>query len=131
MHRFTRDDAGGLHVGDATLGRFNRTLAVQRVAQTVDNAAQQCFAGGHVHDGVGPLDGVAFLDVLVRTKDHDTDVVGFEVQRHAPDSTGEFDHLTGLHVVQAVHAGDPVTDAEHATNLCNFGFLPEVRNLLL
>jgi hypothetical protein len=26
----------------------------------------------------------------------DSDIVGFEVQRHSSDSTGEFDHFSGL-----------------------------------
>jgi hypothetical protein len=78
-------------------------------------------AGGHVHDGVGALDGVAFLDVAVGAEDHDADIVGFEVQRHAPDAAGELDHLTGLHVVEAVDARDTVADAEHAAHFGDFG----------
>ena len=65
-------------------------------------SAQQLVTDRNVHDRLGALDGVTFLDVTVRAEDHDTDVVGLEVQRHAHDAARELDHLTGLHVVQAV-----------------------------
>ena len=65
----------------AALGCRNRALAVDRVAKAVHNAAQQSVARRHVHDGLGALDGVAFFNVLVRTKDNDADVVDFEVVR--------------------------------------------------
>ena len=64
-------------------------------------------------------------------EDHDTDVVDFEVQRHPADAAGEFDHLAGLHVVQAVDAGNPVADRQHAANFGHFGILAEVLDLLL
>ncbi len=108
MHRLARDDAGGLHIGHATLGRGDLAFAVDRVAQTVHNAAQQRVARGHVHDGLGALDDIAFLDVLVGTEDHDADVIDFEVQGHPADTTGEFHHFTGLDIVQSMHTGNPV-----------------------
>src|SRR5690606_40379590 len=58
-----------------------------------------------VHDGAGTLDDVAFLDGTVIAEDHDTDIVGFEVERHALDAARELDELTGLHLVEAVNAG--------------------------
>ena len=131
VHRLTRDDARGLHVGHGTLFRFDRAFAVDRVAETVDHAAEQRVTDRHVHDRVRALDGVAFFNVTVRTEDNDTDVVGFEVQRHAPDATGEFDHFTGLHVVEAIDTGDTVTDGEHVTDFGHLGLLAKVLDLVL
>src|SRR5919112_1151122 len=64
----------------------------------------------NVDDGAGALDGVAFLDLGVRAEDHDADIVGLEVERHALHAVGELDHLAGLDVVEAVDARDTVTD---------------------
>ena len=84
VHRFARDDAGRLHVDAAALGHIGEiALAVDRVAQRIDDAAEQARADRHVHDGAGALDGVAFLDGRVVAEDHDADIVGLEVQRHA------------------------------------------------
>ena len=76
------------------------------------------------------LDGVAFLDAAVVAEDHDTDVVGFQVQRHAADAARELDHLAGLHLVEAVDAGDAVTDRQHLADFGDLGLLAEVLDLL-
>ncbi len=131
VHRFARQDARGLHVDAAALRGLDRALAVDRVAQRVDDAAEQALADRGVHDGAGPLDGVAFLDAAVIAEDHDADIVGFEVERHALDAARELDELTGLHVVEAVDAGDTVADAEHLADFGNFGFLAEILDLVL
>ena len=51
VHRLARDDAGRLHLDAAALGGCDRALAVDRVAQPVDHAAEQRVAHRHVHDG--------------------------------------------------------------------------------
>src|SRR6185312_16114399 len=43
----------------------------------------------------------------------------------------EFDHFAGLHIVEAVSAGDAVTDREHLADLGDFGFLAEILDLVL
>ena len=131
VHRLARQDARRLHVDAAALGRNDRALAVDRVAQRVDDAAEEALADRGVDDGAGPLDGVAFLDAAVVAEDHDADVVGFEVQRHALDAARELDELTGLAVVEAIDAGDAVADAEHLADFGNFGFLAEILDLVL
>ena len=96
----------------------------------VDDAAEQRLADRHVHDGAGALDGLAFLDVAIGPEDHDADVVLLEVQRHAAHAGLELDHLAGLDAVEAVGAGDAVTDREDLAHLGDFGFLAEVLDLL-
>ncbi|MNL45705.1 hypothetical protein D3C87_1683720 [compost metagenome] len=109
----------------------DRTLAVDRVAQTIDHAAEQARTNRGIHDGAGTLDDVAFLDGAVGPEDHDADIVGFKVEGHALDAARELDELTGLHIVEAIDAGNTVTDGKHLTNFGNLGFLAEILDLVL
>ncbi len=129
MHRLAWDDARGLHFHTLALGALDRALAVNRVAKAIDNTAQQALANRHVNDGAQALDGVAFLDLAVGTENHDTDIVGFQVQGHALDPVRELDHLAGLDLVQPVDTGDTVTDGEDLTDLGDISFGTEVRDL--
>ena len=131
VHRLARQDARGLDVDAAAFGGLDRPLAVDRVAKRVDDAAEQAGADWGIDDGAGPLDGVAFLDFAVGAEDHDADIVGFEVQRHALDAARELDEFAGLHVVEPIDAGDAVTDAQDLPDLRNLGFLAEILDLVL
>src|SRR5688572_26042054 len=104
MHRLPRDDAGGLDVDAAALARLDRALAVDRIAEAVDDPAEKAHADRHVDDSAGALHRVAFLDLAVGTEDDDADIVDLEVQRHAADAVLEGDHLAGLDVVEPVDA---------------------------
>ena len=130
MHGFPRDDAGRLHVDAAALGRLDRALAVDRIAEAVDDAAEEAHADRHLDDGAGALDRVAFLDLAVGAEDDDADIVDLEVQRHAADAVLEGDHLAGLDVVQPVDAGDAVADGEHLPDLGDFRLAAEILDLL-
>src|SRR6266851_6052894 len=115
----------------ATLGRGEWALAVDRIAEAVDHAAEQPLADRYVDDRAGALDDVAFADGAVFAEDHDADIVALEVERHALDAARELDHLAGLDAVEAVDAGDAVTDREDLADLGHFGFGAEIRDLLL
>src|SRR6185436_14322119 len=131
VHRLARNDAGRLDVDAHALVRLDRALAVDRVAQRIDDAAEQALADRRIHDGAGALDGLAFLDLAVGAENHDADVVGFEVERHAAGAVLELDHLAGLDVVQPVDAGDTVTDGQHLPDFRDLGFLAEILDLVL
>ena len=130
VHRLARNDARRLDVHALALRRLDRTLAVDRIAERVDHAAEQALADRHVHDRARALDGLAFLDLAVVAEDHDADVVDFEVERHAAHAVLELDHLAGLHVVEAVDAGDAVADRQHLADLGDFRFLTEILDLV-
>ena len=131
MHRLARDDAGRLDVDARALRGVDRALAVDRVAERVDDAAQQALADRHVDDGAGALDRLAFLDVAVVAEDHDADIVGFEVQRHAADAVLELDHLAGLDIVETIDAGDAVADGQNLADFGDFSFSAEIGDFVL
>jgi hypothetical protein len=88
VHGLARDDARRLHVHAAALGRGDRALAVDGVAERVDDAAEQALADRHVHDGAGALHGLAFGDLAVGAEHHDAHVVvsRFRAMPCTPDS---------------------------------------------
>src|SRR4029079_10702095 len=130
IDRLARDDAWRLDLDAAALGRFDRALAIDRIAKRIDDAAEQRLADRNVDDGAGPLDAGPFGDVRVRTEDHDADIVGLEVERHALGAVVEFDRLAGLDVVEAVDASDAVTARQDGPDFRNLRFGVEIRDLV-
>ncbi len=120
---------GALTSTRARLSDVDRALAVDRVAERVDDAAEQALADRHVDDRAGALDRLAFLDLAVGAENDDADVVAFEVQRHAARAVLEFDHLAGLDLVEAIGAGDAVADGQHLADLGDFRLGAEIGDL--
>ena len=131
MHRLTGNDARSLNFNAHALVSNDRALAVDRVAETVNHATEQALADRNVHDGAGALNSIALADFSVGAENHDTDVVGFEVQGHALNAIGEFDHFTGLDLVESVDAGNAVTDREDRTDFRDLGLGAEAGDLVL
>ena len=99
--------------------RVDRALAVDRLAERVDDAAEQRLADRHLGDAAGALDLVAFVDLLRLAEDRGADVVLFEVQHHAVDVVRELEQLAGRGLVEAVDAGDAVAGRQHAAGLAH------------
>ena len=121
---------GRLDLDPAALGRLDRALAVDRVAERVDDAAEQGLADRNVDDRLGALDARAFGNFGVRTENHDADIVRLEVQRHALGAVVELDHLAGLDIVEAVDARDSVADRKHGTDFRDLSLGVEIRDLV-
>ena len=115
-NRLTIDDARRNALdGHEGLGR-DRTLAVDRLAERVDHAAEQLLADRHRDDAAGPLDDVAFLDLGVLAEQHRADAVLFEVQRDAEDAVRKLEHLAGHGPLDAVNARDAVAKRDDAAD---------------
>ena len=91
----------------------DRALAVDRLAERVDDAAEHLFADRHRDDAAGALDRVAFLDRAVLAEQHRADAVLFEVQRDAEHAVRELEHLARHGALAAVHARDAVAERHH------------------
>ena len=121
LHRLALDHARRLELERAALGGLDRAGAVERVAERVDDAAEQGIADGDVDDGAGPPDRLALLDLLPLAEEGDADVVLLEVERDADDAVLELEPLQRDGVLEPVDAGDPVADLEHGAHLGEVG----------
>src|SRR3984957_21156324 len=130
MHRFARNNARRLDVDARLALGLDWTFTVNRLAERVDDAAEQSLADGHFDNRACALDRLAFFDLAVRTEDHDADIVDFEVERHDFDAAFELDHFAGLHIVEAVDAGNAVADRQYLADLGDLGLLAEILDLL-
>lgn len=130
-HRNTWDDAGGLDADTETILGVDGTLAINGITQSIDNTAEQLITDWYVDNGTGTLDNIALLDELVVTEDHNTNVVGLQVEGHALQAGGEFHHLIGLDVVQAIDTSDTITNAQHTASFFQIGLGCNAQNSLL
>src|SRR3954462_12873933 len=105
---------------------MDRALAIERVAEGIHPPAEQALAHRDVHDRLRALDRLAFLDLAIVAEDDDADIVAFQIERHAAHAVLELDHLAGLHIVEAVDAGNAVADGEHLADFGDLGLAAEI-----
>ena len=117
VHGLALDHARRLELERAVLGRLDRALAVERVAERVDDAAEQPLADRDAHHRAGAAHRLALLDVLPLAEERDADVVLLEVEGDADDAVLELEPLERDAVLEAVDAGDAVADLEHGPDL--------------
>jgi hypothetical protein len=109
---------------------LDRALAVDRLAECIDDAAEQAFADRDFDDGARAFDGLALFDRSVVAENDDADIVIRQIERHAALAALELDHFAGLDVVEPVDVGDAVADRQHLADFGNLGFLAEILDLL-
>lgn len=134
-------------MGTATFGRFNRTFAINRIAQGINDTAQHGFTDRDIdliglvlcsardeeqdtYNLTGSLDSFALLDETVGAEEHDADLTGFQVHAHALDTGRELDKLFGLDIAHPVDTSDTVTDREHAARLSKTSFFLDTTDSL-
>ena len=92
--------------------RFQRAFAIDGTPQGVYHATKQFRAHRHFENPLRATRRHAFGQALVVAEHHDADGIAFQVQRHAVEPAGEFDHLAVLGFGEAVDADDPVRYAD-------------------
>src|SRR5262249_2723788 len=90
--------------------RDDRPLAVDRLAERVDDTADQLGPDRDRNDAAGAFHRVAFLDLGVVAEEHGADALLFQVQRDAVNAVRELEHLAGHRLFDAVPARDAVAD---------------------
>src|SRR5262249_3692921 len=100
--------AGRLDVDAGAVVGFDRPLAVDRIAERIDDSAEQTLADRHFDDRARALDGLAFLDLAIVAENDDADIVVRQIERHAAHAAFEFDHLAGLPIIEPIDVSDAV-----------------------
>ena len=121
LHRLALDDARGLELRRARRVGLDVALAVERVAERVDDAPEQALADRDLELLAGALDGVALDDLGPVAEQHRADAVGLEREREAGDVVGQLEHLERLAVLEAVDARDAVADRQDGADLGQVG----------
>src|SRR4029078_9255141 len=111
IHNSGRDTFDG-----RKLCRGNRSLAVERLTERVDDTSKQPLANRNRNNSSGPLDGVALFDFLEFTQQHGADALLFEVERDAKHAVRELEHLAGHRILDAVHTRDAVANRDDAAD---------------
>ncbi len=128
LHGLAHDDAGRLRLDLARHLRVDRALAVERIAEGVDDAADELRTDRHFEHAPGAADLVAFAELEIIAEDDGADVVLFEIEREGGDrfaGLGRFDleHLAGHRLGETVDAGDAVLHFEERPDLFDIEFL--------
>jgi len=126
-----RENARRLELHAATVRRLDGPLAVDRLAEGVDDATREGLADGDLHDAAGALDLCAFLDAGRVAEDGRPDVVALEVEHETHEVPRELEQLACHGPFEAVNAGDTVADREDRTGLHRQGGLLVALDLLL
>ena len=121
LHRLARDDARRLELERAPLRRVDRPAAVERVAERIDDAAEQRLADGDARDPARAAHRLALADLLPLAEERGADVVLLEVEREADDLVLELEHLHRDGVLEPVDPGDSVADLEDGADLREVG----------
>lgn len=85
----TGQNAGSLELSTALLLGVEGTLAVNGVAEGINDTTEQLRADRDIDNFASTLDDLTLLDETVRTEEHDTDLAGLEVHAHALDARSE------------------------------------------
>ena len=113
----TIDNPGGQALQSNILVGCDWTFIVDGLAERIHDAANQGLAHRHAHDTAGTLDLVAFLDFGVFAEQNHADLVFFQVQGDAGYAVRKGEQLSGHDFVEAVHAGDTVTQGDNGADL--------------
>ena len=96
------------------LGRFNGTLAINRVAERVHNAALQRRTNRHLENATRTATSLAFGQLLVVAQHDRAHRVALEVQGQAVYAAIELDHLTVLDLCKAMDTDNAVRNRDNS-----------------
>ena len=131
VHALAADHVGGDAFDGAEAVRFDRPLAVHRLAHRVHRAADHAVAHRDRDDASRAADKLALGDAGAFAHDNDAHVVGFEVEDDAQGAVVELHQLGGARVGQTAEAGDTVTHRQHGAHVHGARRRLERQDLLL
>ena len=131
MHGLAGNDAGRLDVDAGALRGVDRALAVDGVAERVDDAAEQFAPTGT--STMAPVRLTVWPSMMSRSAPKiTTPTLSASRLRAMPlHAVLEFDRLAGLNIVEAINAGDAVANRQNLANLADLSLIAEICDLVL
>ena len=117
VDRLARYHARSLAFDRAALGRFDRAEPVDRLAEGVDRASDQCLTDRNVSRASGAGNGRAFMQAVLAAEQHYAHAVALEVEHNAAHAGVELHQFAVDRAVQSVYGGDAVADLDDRTGL--------------
>ena len=118
VHRLAEDDARSLalqrHLREVAA---DRTLAVERLAQRVDDTAEHRLAHADRGRAARAAHEVALLEAVGGPEQHGAHVVLFEIHHHGPHAVVELQQFVRFGVPQSEDAHHAVADLQHRAHL--------------
>src|SRR5574337_529834 len=108
---------GGQPLNGPKLFSVDRSLAVDRQAQSVYHSPYQRLAHRHRGDPARPLDQITLLDRFSLAQQDRADVILLKVQHHAEDVVRKLQKLAGHGLLQAVDTSNPVARLDDGADL--------------
>ena len=125
LHGLAIDDTRGFAFeGHFIEVAFDFALAVDGVAQRVDDAAAEPFTHSDGGDTPCALTDVAFVQGFGLAEQHDTDVVFLKVQDDAHNGFVlffKYDQLAGLCVLETIYASDAIAHQQNGSHFRQIG----------
>ncbi len=130
MNALSGDNAGSDHFNTPEFFGFDGSLTVDRLSNGRNNAAQNRFAHRNLSNSAGSFNRIAFLDVGILAHDGDTDIILFKVERKAENAAWKFHKLHGHDFLQAVYAGDSISNRQDDAGFTQLDLLVIILDLL-
>ena len=128
--RLPGDNAGGLPL-DGHGGRgVDGPLAVDGVAQGVDDAAQHLLPSGDIGPAAGAAHQVPFLNALLRAQQGAAHAACLQVHGQGAHPVFKLQKLAVHDVFQAIHGGNTVPDLNDGAGFADLGLLLILGNFL-
>mmetsp|Transcript_11764 Transcript_11764/g.21834 ORF Transcript_11764/g.21834 Transcript_11764/m.21834 type:complete len:328 (-) Transcript_11764:43-1026(-) len=117
MDGLSGDDTRGLDLSTRASGRVDSTLAINGLSETINDTAQKLGTDRDIDNSTGSLHGITLKDGTIITKDNHTNIGVLKIESHSSETRGKDNHLSSLHLVQAVHTSNTISNRHHLTNL--------------
>src|SRR5690606_12316128 len=121
VYRLTPDNARCDFLYSISLGVVQRTFAIDRVTQCVDNATQQFLSNRNFQDAACALGAHALSQRLIGTQYNGTYRVLLQVESHTEDAAWELDHFAVYNVSETVNPYDTVRHADDSAFVTGLG----------
>jgi hypothetical protein len=100
-----------------TKGAIIECHSVEHALLGHDHTSEEFSSDRDVDNSSSTLNGVTFQDITIIAENHHSDIVFFQVERHAAETAGKDNHLSCLNIGKTIDTGDTISDRNDGTSL--------------